>query len=159
MSSTYNKISEALSQNFKEIVGEEYFFSEYEIRWTYAFGGTIFRKEWIPDLILVPQTAEQVSQILKLANDNKIPVTPRGSATSLSGGPMTPYKGISLDLTKMNKIIKIDIENNLVETEAGVICDDLNEELKSHGYFFPPDPGSSSVATIGGMVATNAGGI
>lgn len=159
MSSTYNKISKALSQKFKEIVGDEYFFSEYEIRWTYAFGGTIFRKEWIPDLILVPQTAQQVSQILKLANENKIPVTPRGSATSLSGGPMTPYKGISLDLTKMNKIIKIDIENNLVETEAGVICDDLNEELKSHGYFFPPDPGSSSVATIGGMVATNAGGI
>ncbi len=159
MSSTYNKISEALSQKFKEIIGDEYFFSEYEIRWTYAFGGTIFRKEWIPDLILLPQTVEQVSQILKLANENKIPVTPRGSATSLSGGPMTPYKGISLDLTKMNKIIKIDIENNLVETEAGVICDDLNEELKSHGYFFPPDPGSSSVATIGGMVATNAGGI
>ncbi|TFG24673.1 MAG: FAD-binding oxidoreductase [Promethearchaeota archaeon] len=159
MSSAYNKISEALSQKFKEIVGDDYFFSEYEIRWTYAFGGTIFRKDWIPDLILVPQTTEQVSQILKLANDNNIPVTPRGSATSLSGGPMTPYKGISVDLTKMNKIIKINIENNLVETEAGVICDDLNEKLKPHGYFFPPDPGSSSVATIGGMVATNAGGI
>ena len=159
MSSTYNKISEALSQKFKEIVGDEYIFTEYEIRWTYAFGGTIFEKEWIPDLILLPQTSEQVSKILKLANDNKIPVTPRGSGTSLSGGPMTPYKGISLDLTKMNKIIEIDIENNLVETESGVICDDLNEKLKAYGYFFPPDPGSSSVATIGGMVATNAGGI
>jgi FAD/FMN-containing dehydrogenase/NAD-dependent dihydropyrimidine dehydrogenase PreA subunit len=59
----------------------------------------------------------------------------------------------------MNKIISIDIENNLVEVEPGVICDELNEKLKPYGYFFPPDPGSSSVATIGGMVATNAGGI
>ncbi len=159
MSSAYNKISAVLYQKLKEIVGDGYIFKEYEIRWTYAFGGTIFEKEWIPDLILLPQNSEQVSKILKLANENKIPITPRGSGTSLSGGPMTPYKGISLDLTNMNKIIKININNNLVVTEPGVICDDLNEKLKPYGYFFPPDPGSSSVATIGGMVATNAGGI
>ncbi|GAG79060.1 unnamed protein product, partial [marine sediment metagenome] len=59
----------------------------------------------------------------------------------------------------MKKVISIDIENNLVEVEPGVICDELNEKLKPYGYFFPPDPGSSSVATIGGMVATNAGGV
>ncbi len=82
MSSTYNKISEALSLKFKEIVGDDYFFSEFEVRWTYAFGGTIFKTEWIPDLILLPQTVGQVSQILKLANDNRIPVTPRGCVFS-----------------------------------------------------------------------------
>ncbi len=159
MKSYYNKISEQLSRKFKEIVGENYFFKEYEIRWTYAFGGSIFNKDWIPDLILIPQNTGQVSQILELANRNKIPITPRGSGTSLSSGSLSPYGGIILDLSQMNEILIIDIENNTVEVEPGVICDELNETLKPYGYFFPPDPGSSSVATLGGMVANNAGGI
>ncbi|MFO7795539.1 MAG: FAD-binding and (Fe-S)-binding domain-containing protein [Promethearchaeati archaeon] len=159
MRSSYKAISKDLSNEFKEIVGEENHYDEFEIRWCYAFGGTIFEREWIPELVLTPDTKFQISKILKLANKEKIPLTARGSGTSLSGGPMTPYQGIVLDLSKMNKILKIDIENNLVEVEPGVICDELNEDLKKFNYFFPPDPGSSSVATLGGMVATNAGGI
>jgi glycolate oxidase len=155
----YHRITKKMIESFKEIVGKDSSFDDFEVRWCYAFGGTIFEREWIPDLILLPKTSSQISKILKLANKNKIPVTSRGSGTSLSGGPMSPYKGIILDLSRMSKIINIDIENNLVEVEPGVICDNLNELLKSYGYFFPPDPGSSSVATIGGMVATNAGGI
>ncbi|UCD02464.1 MAG: FAD-binding oxidoreductase [Promethearchaeota archaeon] len=159
MEPQYNKISKQLSNNFKEIVGEEFYFNDYEIRWTYAFGCSIFNKEWVPDLILIPQNTKQVSEILKLANENRIPITPRGSGTSLSSGSLSPYRGIILDLSQMNSIIIVDIENNFVEVEPGVICDELNETLKPYGYFFPPDPGSSSVATIGGMVANNAGGI
>ena len=159
MNSRYNKISEHLTNKFKEIVGSDYCFSDYGIRWTYAFGSTIFEKDWIPELILMPHSSEQVSKILKLANENKIPITPRGSGTSLSAGSKSAYGGIILDLSQMNKILSINIENNLVEVEPGVICDDLNENLKEYGYFFPPDPGSSSVCTIGGMVATNSGGI
>jgi len=159
MTSSYKAISKDLSNEFKKIVGEENHYDEFEIRWCYAFGGTIFEREWIPELILIPDTKFQISKILKLANKERIPVTARGSGTSLSGGPMTPYQGIVIDLSKMNKILKIDIENNLVEVEPGVICDELNEDLEKFGYFFPPDPGSSSVATLGGMVATNAGGI
>ncbi|MFX0105339.1 MAG: FAD-linked oxidase C-terminal domain-containing protein [Candidatus Hodarchaeota archaeon] len=155
----YKNISERLSNEFMEIVGENYFYNDYEIRWTYAFGCSIFNKEWIPDMILVPKNAKQISEILLLANNNKIPVTPRGSGTSLSSGSLSPYGGIILDLSQMNDIIVIDIENNYVEVEPGVICDVLNDILKPYGYFFPPDPGSSSVATIGGMVASNAGGI
>ncbi len=159
MSSNYNKITESLSEQFKEIVGEDHYFSEYEIRWTYTFGPTIFEKEWMPDIVLMPQNSEQISEILKLANENRVPVTPRGSGTSLSAGHLPVYGGIVLDLSRMDSIISIDIENNIVEVEPGVICDELNEILKPYGYFFPPDPGSSSVCTIGGMVATNAGGI
>ncbi len=155
----YNKISEVLLKKFKIIVGKDYFFDDYEIRWTYAFGGGIFNKEWVPDLILITQNAKQISEVLKLANKNRIPVTPRGSGTSLSSGSLTPYGGIILDLSQMKDILTIDIDNNFVEVEPGVICDELNEILKPYGYFFPPDPGSSSVATIGGMVASNAGGI
>ncbi len=159
MTLEYNKISEELFQKFKDIVGEKNFFSEYEFRWAYAFGPTIFEKDWIPDLILMPQTTKQVSEILKLANEHKIPVTPRGSGTSLSGGSLSAFGGIILDLIQMNKILSIDIPNNIVEVESGVICDDLNKELEPYGYFFPPDPGSSCICTIGGMVATNAGGV
>ncbi|MFW9881016.1 MAG: FAD-linked oxidase C-terminal domain-containing protein [Candidatus Thorarchaeota archaeon] len=155
----YNKISEDLFIKFKEIVGDKFFFDNYEIRYSYAFGCSIFNKDWIPDLILIPKNSQQVSAILKLANENKIPVTPRGSGTSLSSGSLSPYGGIILDLSNMNNILSIDIDNNIVEVEPGVICDELNETLKPFGYFFPPDPGSSSVATIGGMVANNAGGI
>ena len=155
----YNKISEELLKKFKKIVGKKFFFNNYEIRYSYAFGCSIFNKEWIPDLILIPQNTKQISEVLKLANENKIPITPRGSGTSLSSGSLSPYGGIILDLSQMKDILTIDIENNFVEVEPGVICDELNETLKPYGYFFPPDPGSSSVATIGGMVASNAGGI
>ncbi|MHA1281553.1 MAG: FAD-binding and (Fe-S)-binding domain-containing protein [Promethearchaeota archaeon] len=155
----YQKISSNLVKKFQQIVGKEFCYDRYEVRYAYAFGGTIFEKDWIPELILLPQNVNQISEILKIANENRIPVTARGSGTSLSGGTLTPYKGIILDLSRMNKIMKIDIENNMVIVEPGVICDDLNEELKKFGYFFPPDPGSSSVATIGGMAANNAGGI
>ncbi|MFW9901446.1 MAG: FAD-binding oxidoreductase, partial [Candidatus Thorarchaeota archaeon] len=159
MESHYSSISEHISKKLKNIVGENYFFDNYEIRYSYAYGCSIFNKNWIPDLILIAQNTKQISEILKIANENKIPVTPRGSGTSLSSGSLSPYGGIILDVSKMNKIITINIENNIVEVEPGVICDELNETLKPYGYFFPPDPGSSSVATIGGMVASNAGGI
>ena len=159
MSQPYNKITEDLLLKFKDIVDESCFLIEKEHRWTYTFGSSMIEPEWIPDLILMPQNTEQISQILKIADKNKIPVTPRGSGTSLAAGPLTPYGGIVLDLSWMNKILSIDIENNFVEVEPGVICDELNTHLRFFGYFFPPDPGSSSVATIGGMVATNAGGV
>ncbi|MHA2126516.1 MAG: FAD-binding and (Fe-S)-binding domain-containing protein [Promethearchaeota archaeon] len=159
MSQTYNKLTENLLLDFKKIVGENCFFIAEEHRWSYTFGSTMIEPDWVPELILIPQNSYQISEILKIADKNKIPITPRGSGTSLSGGSLTPYGGILLDLSTMNQIITIDIENNLVEVEPGVICDELNEKLKSYEYFFPPDPGSSSIATIGGMVATNAGGI
>ena len=159
MSQIYNKISENLFQKFEEIVGKSYFFVEEEHRLSYTYGSTMIEPEWIPELILIPQNSKQISEILQLANKNKIPITPRGSGTSLSAGPLTPYGGIILDLSVMDKVLSIDIENNVIEVQPGVICDELNERLKPYGYFFPPDPGSSSVATIGGMVATNAGGV
>jgi glycolate oxidase len=155
----YNKISRKLEENFREIVGEDNCFSDYEIRWTYAFGGSIFENRWVPELVILPQNAIQISKIVMLANEHRIPITPRGSGTSLSAGHLAAYGGIIIDLSQMNQILSIEIANNLVIVEPGVICDDLNEKLKKFGYFFPPDPGSSSVCSIGGMVASNAGGI
>ncbi len=159
MNVEYNKISKELEQNLIEIVGETNYFDQEEILWTYSFGATVFRKDWRPDVVLTPQNVLQISEILKLANANRIPVTARGAGTSLAAGSMTPHGGIVLDLSQMRKILKVEIENNLVEVEPGVVCDDLNAFLNPKGYFFPPDPGSSQACTVGGMVANNSGGV
>ena len=83
----YNKISDFLLKAFKKIVGENFYFAQYEIRFTYAFGGSIFNKDWIPDLILIPQNSKQISEILKLANDNKIAITPKQYSKAVGIAP------------------------------------------------------------------------
>ena len=105
------------------------------------------------------ETAEQVSEILELANQEKMPVIPRGAGTSLSGMTVPAKGGIVLDLSRMNKILKISIEDRLAIVQPGVVYADLEKALTPHGFFFPPDPASGMVCTLGGNVATNAGGV
>jgi glycolate oxidase len=112
-----------------------------------------------PDAAVWPESTEQVAQIVKFANEQKIPVVPRGAGTSLSGGVIPIHGGIIIDLSKMNQILEISIENRYTRVQPGVVCDNLNRELAKQGFTFPPDPASGSVSTIGGNVATNAGGI
>jgi len=123
----------------------------------YSFDGTSTWKG-MPEAVVFPTTAEQVSQILKLATEKGIPVTPRGSGSNLSGGSVPVLGGIVLCTTRMNKIIEIDTANFTVTTEVGVVLNDLNRELTRHNLFFPPDPQSFMAATIGGCVSENAGG-
>lgn len=105
------------------------------------------------------EKTEQVSEILQLANRERIPITPRGAGTGLSGLSVPAKGGIVLDLSHMNKILSIRIEDRLVVVQPGVVNDDLDKALAPHGFFFPPDPASSKVCTLGGNVALNAGGI
>ena len=110
-----------------------------------------------PDLVVWPLSAEEISQILKLANERRIPVTPWGAGTSLEGNPIPVKGGIVLDLQQMNRILELRAGDLQVRVEAGVIYKELNQYLSRYGLFFPPDPGAS--ATIGGMVGNNASGI
>ena len=112
-----------------------------------------------PECAVWAETTEQISEILKIANRERIPVTPRGAGTGLSGLAVPAKGGIVLDLTRMNKILSIRIEDRLVVVQPGVINDDLDKALSPYGFFFPPDPASSKVCTLGGNVALNAGGI
>jgi len=105
------------------------------------------------------KTAEQVSEILRLANKENLPVIPRGAGTSLAGSAVPVRGGIVLDLSHMNKILKISLEDRLVIVQPGVVYEDLEKRLAPNGFFFPPDPSSGKVATLGGNVATNAGGV
>jgi glycolate oxidase len=114
--------------------------------------------EGVPDMVIFPNTTEQIAKILKLANDNKVPVVPRGAGTSVTGAIVANEGGIVLDLSRMNRIKEINIEDRYAVVEPGVICGELNNRL-GPANFFPPDPGSSAVCTIGGMVSTNASGL
>ena len=112
-----------------------------------------------PDCGVWVDTPEQVSEIMKLASRETIPVVPRGGATGLTGMAVPLRGGIVLDLNHMNKILKISIEDRLAIVQPGVVYADLEKALDQYGFFFPPDPASGNVSTLGGNVATNAGGV
>jgi glycolate oxidase subunit GlcD len=111
----------------------------------------------IPEAIVFADSTDQVSKIMALADKHKIPVTPRGSGTSVTGAALAPKGGIVLDLSKMNKIREINREDGYVVVEPGVILNNLNAAL-APTHFYPPDPSSGPLASVGGTVATNASG-
>ncbi|WP_417266287.1 FAD-binding oxidoreductase [Brumimicrobium sp.] len=111
-----------------------------------------------PQMVLKPSTTKEVAEILKYCNAHKIPVTPSGARTGLSGGALPIKGGIALSLERMNKIISIDENNYQVTTQPGVITQVLQEAVKAKGLFYPPDPASKGSCFIGGNIAENSGG-
>lgn len=114
--------------------------------------------QFFPEIVLEPVSAEEVSVILRYCNENRIPVTPRGAGTGLSGGALPIQGGVSLDMRRMNRILEIDTENFQVTTEPGVITQVLQEAVLEYGLFYPPDPASKGSCFIGGNVSENSGG-
>ena len=115
---------------------------------------------WVrPDVVVWPQDTEQVSKIVSYASRRNLPITPRGAGSSLSGNVIPMRNGIVLNLRRMNKILEISDKDLQVRVEPGIVYDELNSNLEPFNLFFPPDPGSSSVCTVGGMVANNASGL
>ncbi len=113
----------------------------------------------LPDVVVRPHTTAEVSKIVALANQYHVPVVPRGAGSGLSGGAVAINGGIVLDLCGMNNILEVDVDNMQVRVESGVVHKVLNETLEEYGFFFPPDPGSSAMCTIGGLVANNGSGM
>src|SRR5690554_6488519 len=111
-----------------------------------------------PQIVLQPETTEEISRILKYCNQNKIIITPRGAGTGLSGGALPIFGSAVLDMKRMNKILKIDPENFQVTTESGVITEELQNAVKEFGLYYPVDPASKGSCFIGGNVAENSGG-
>ncbi len=139
----------------KEIVGAGRVKTSLSDRYVYGFDAGIHRNT--PDAVAQPDTAEQVSKILKLANTRDFAVVPRGAGTALCGQSVPIAGGVVLDLQRMNRIREISPGDVLCVVEPGVVCDNLNRALKPY-HFFIPGPASSESATLGGMVATNASG-
>jgi len=150
-------LSGSILGKLREIVGAKGLLTAQVDLAAYSFDGTT---SWqgLPEAVVFPTTAEQVSQVLKLATERGIPVTPRGAGSNLSGGSVPISGGIVLCTTRMNRILEVDAANFTVTAEAGVVLNDLNRELARHNLFFPPDPQSFLAATIGGCVSENAGG-
>ena len=111
-----------------------------------------------PCVVLLPQNAEEVSQILAYCHQHNIPVTPAGARTGLSGGCLPIHGGVLLSSEKLNRIIAIDEKNAQVITEPGVITEALQNAVKEKGLFYPPDPASKGSCFIGGNIAENSGG-
>ncbi len=110
-------------------------------------------------MVVLPATTEQVSQVVKLAAETRIPIVPRGMGSGLAAGSVPyPSGGIVVSLTRMNHILEIDTENATVRAEAGVVTADLQAAVEKLGLFYPPDPSSIRHSTIGGNIACNAGG-
>ncbi|MCD8223677.1 MAG: FAD-binding oxidoreductase [Clostridiales bacterium] len=112
----------------------------------------------MPELAVQPRSTEEVAAVVKICYENNIPVTPRGAGTGLVGGAVPLYGGVLIDLSRMNRIKSYDMENFVVEVEAGVLLNDLAADARSRGMLYPPDPGEK-FACLGGNVATNAGGM
>ncbi len=111
-----------------------------------------------PEVIVKPASTEEVQQVMRLANEARIPVTPRGAGTGLSGGALPTYGGISLSVERMNQILAIDERNLQVRTQPGVITQVLQEAVEEKGLYYPPDPASRGSCLIGGNIAENSGG-
>lgn len=144
-------------QDFRIIAGVNNVFVDEEVLSTYGHDETEDLL-YMPDVVIKPGTAEEISSILKICNQNNIPVTPRGAGTGLSGGALPHLGGVLLSLERLDKIIDIDERNLQVTTESGVITEVLQNAVKEKGLFYPPDPSSRGSCMIGGNIAENSGG-
>ncbi len=153
----FNKLTDSLIQELKSIVGEEYAITNDEVRKAYGSDETE-DFNFPPEIVLKPVTKEEVSLIMKLANDHEIPVTPLGARTGLSGGALAVYGGIGLSMERFNRIIEIDEDNLQVTVEPGVITQVLQEACQERGLYYAPDPASRGTCFIGGNLAENSGG-
>lgn len=112
----------------------------------------------MPDVVVLPHTAEEISAVVRLANRERIPVTPRAAGSGLSGGAVPVFGGILLSVERMNSVLEIDVANLMAVVQPGVVTNQLDEALRSHGLFFAGYPMSDEFCFIGGNVAENAGG-
>ena len=117
---------------------------------------TLFRNK--PDVVVFAENTAQVSAIVRLAHENRVPFLPRGSGTGLSGGAMAIQGGIVIELQRMNRILSVDVENRIAVVQPGVVNLHISQAVSQHGLYYAPDPSSQSACSIGGNVAENAGG-
>ena len=156
-SSTKSHITSIHIQSFKEIIGQQYVYTDEETLQPYGHDETeaLF---YAPEVVLKPKTAQEIAAIIKICNTYKIPVTPRGAGTGLSGGALPHLGGVVLSTERLNTILHIDEQNLQITTEPGVITEVLQNAVKEKGLFYPPDPSSKGSCFIGGNIAENSGG-
>lgn len=148
---------ETCVEQFKKIAGEQHVLLKEEDLKNYDHDETE-NLHFLPDVVIKPQTAAEVSAIMKLCNQYKIPVTPRGAGTGLAGGALPHFGGVLISMERFNNIVEIDERNLQVTVEPGVITEVLQNAVKEKGLFYPPDPSSRGSCFIGGNISANSGG-
>lgn len=124
----------------------------------YAYAYDNSRKFFPPECVIFPLTTDEVAETIRLCNQFNVPLTPRGRGTGTAGGCLAEMGGATLSLERMIRILSIDIPNRVLITEPGVLNDAVQSVIKPYGFFWPPDPSSAAFSTVGGNLATSAGG-
>lgn len=150
-------VTDELIAKFKTIVGDAYVLADEETREHYGHDETEHLL-YLPEVVIKPRTTAEISAIMRICNEHKIAVTPRGAGTGLSGGALPHLGGVLLSMERLNSILLIDERNMQVTTEPGVITEVLQNAVKEKGLFYPPDPSSRGSCFIGGNIAENSGG-
>ena len=150
-------VDQKIIDQIEKIVGKDGYSTRTADLYTYGFDASIFHAT--PEIVIQPRSTEQVSEIMKIANANLIPVVPRGAGTGLCGSAVPIKGGIVMDMSRMNKVLNVSVGDLWVDVQAGCVYNALNDELAKYGFFFPCSPGSAEAAEIGGMVAANASGM
>ncbi len=153
-----NRIEATFIESLKEILSPDRVLTSAEDIVPYSFDGTAVLKQR-PGAVVFPLTAEEVSECVKLARKHSIPVVTRGSGTGLSGGSVPLAGCLVICLVKMDKLIEVDEKNLTLRAQSGVITKGIDDAAAKVGLFYPPDPGSMKISTIGGNVAENSGGL
>lgn len=153
----YNKVNDDIIEQIKNSVSGKVYVGE-EINEDFFHDEMPIYGSGMPEVLVDAHTAEEISAILKICNENKIPVLARGAGTGLTGAGVAIKNGIMINMQTMNQILEYDEGNMVVRVQPGVLLHDLAEDCLTKGYMYPPDPGEK-YATLGGNVATNAGGM
>ena len=146
----------ALINELRAVVGDHYVLVEKEDVIVYEQDGSIFQV--MPEIVVVPGNVDEVAAVMKAAQRGGVPIVPRGSGTGLAGGAVPAEGGIVLSLARLNRILKIDLQNRIAILEPGVINLDVTKAVAKDGFFYAPDPSSQAACSVGGNVANNSGG-
>ncbi len=151
-------IGQSLKKEFEDILGKENVFDDEADRLTYSYDAAVLDPV-LPSLVLRPTNSEGLGRVVGLCNENSLPVTVRGAGTNLSGGTIPKPEGVVVLTNALNKILEINEEDMYAVVQPGVVTARLAGAVEARGLFYPPDPGSQAVSTLGGNVAENAGGL
>jgi len=155
----YNPVTKEIIAELIAIVGRKNVISDKEKIETYSHDETSAKQySHMPEVVVTPKTTKEIAKIVKLANKELIPITPRGAGSGLSGGAIPLFGGIVISTEIMNRVLEIDYNNMMMVLEPGVVTNDINEEIAEHGLFFAGYPMSVETCYIGGNIAENAGG-
>jgi glycolate oxidase len=149
-------IPNAILEAIEKVVGSRGYLLRPEDLKLYEYDGGVDKAQ--PDLVVFPQSTEDVAALVRIANQQNLPIVGRGAGTGLSGGAIPRAGGMVISFARMNRILEVDLENERAVLQPGVVNLEITQAVEGQGYFYAPDPSSQRACTIGGNVAENAGG-